>query len=499
MSKSLLAARVLALLWALPFAAQAEAQIAVQPTPLSSGPVQVTLGEGCSAVQLLPAEAEAVSKGPVTALNDRFQSGDWKAALRVAKHLLDQTRCDADPAAAVAANYRTSHVWLTWVGDDVFENRGVRRMLVHDAAAPYKLDLPGITRVYEVFVSDRKASTLIALVTSTEKADPTLEQIPAVVAKILPALFGLAATIGQPVQPGGRTPAVAGFPPPPSFWATPFQIDLPARRASLAIKAIAGELTSPEEFRRTTSKYALTVGFRTSACALELAEANSAAAAGAYESGACTPVKGEDPMERTRLCLAAFDGALRSGLTTLHDGARCSTDAETKAMAAVDEQFRTLLTSGVSREVTTEITVANTPRQRVSFGLVEAVAFAAKLQDPRVKLTGNGTVQADPLPRLLTIVTVNTSFRGYDASAITASPQEKVRWFAGAVVLPDFGVAAGLSFLPIRGVSVNGGIAGLFVKSAAANAIGSQPKDATDPFRLGTAWAAFLGVGYNFK
>jgi hypothetical protein len=149
--------------------------------------------------------------------------------------------------------------------------------------------------------------------------------------------------------------------------------------------------------------------------------------------------------------------------------------------------------------VQSDVTLKNRPLGRFSFGLMEAVALWAKLDDPRVKLTDDGTLVADTLPRLLTAVTFNGAFRGYDEDALTATPPEQWRWFGGAAIAPDFGAVGGISYMPVRGLAFNVGAGLLFTKSADAADIGAAPKDARDPFRLGVARVVFVGASYVFK
>jgi hypothetical protein len=471
----------------------AQAQVRFEPRALRDDPLKVSLDGSC-ANQTAPEDPASVSVDAVGELNRRYHAGDWDRIQQTAKYLLDRARCSAGtagetaPPDLVAYDYRAHYIWLTWIGADAFDTYGLHRLLVHHRpSAPYKVDLPGVSRLYEVFVSDSKTAELTSILTSTEKADETLAQIPAVVDRIVPALFGLVTGVG------GLGPSVIPVRQTKELWATPYQIDLPVRRASIAVKSVVGAPVLGKTFNDDADRFGLKTGFQTSLCAHDLAIAATNVVKDVRAHVTCQPGGAR------QACLDRFDTGLRQAFDTQRKVTSCSPDAEQRAMASVDAAFRAFVTTGMAREVKSDTVVTNIPRQRLSFGLVEAVAFKAGVQDPRVTLDDDGNVKADPLPRLLTILTVNSSFKGYDRSAISPSRAEQWRWFGGAVIAPDFGVAAGFSYLPVRGLAIDVGVAGLFVKSAPAGAIGRPPASATDPFDLGTAWAVFAGAGYNFK
>lgn len=507
----------------------ARAQIAVESRVLrvnaegKPDPRPVGFKEVCEPEPPNPLTDPELQKDPVGVLNKRFNSGDWDNIQRTAKRLLTEAQHAAHrpPAPAQpdapAYDYVRNVVWLTWIGEDAFGNIGLRRILVRastkksDSTTLAKIDLPGIDRFYEVFINASPKAVLTTVLTSTEQVNPIIEQIPAVAQKLVPVLLGAvggqlgsvdtsrAQAIPPTVAPGARRCTT----PPVRFYATPFQIDLPAKRAKIAVASVAYEPISIGEFRAAASKLALTQSFQLSACARALAGRALDAVTFVTEA----PEAGETPSKRCssgdsrKDCLDRFDARLRQEFDAQKNVAGCSAEAELKAMTAVDTSFRTFIAGNLAREVKGETTVANTPLQHFSFGLMEAVAVKAKVHDPRVKLDDDGNLKADPMPRLLTVVTFNGSFKGYDASSIRPSAAEQWRWFAGGIITPDFGFAGGLSYLPVRGLAVNAGVGVLFIKSPgdAADEIGSPPKSATDPFGLGKATVLFFGASYNFK
>jgi hypothetical protein len=460
------------------------AQTSLEPRKLLREPRQLDVSGTCGG------RASVTFAGPpIEHLNSGYHQGDWTSVQDAARCILDEAFASAGTDRP-AYDYRSGHVWVTWVGGDAFGEVGVHRVLVHGqgrAPAPYKLDLPGVSTFFEIFLAGSPYAELTTTLVSTEKADETLAQIPAVAGRIVPALFGLLdATLPEA--------AVAPEPAPTErIWLTPFQIDLPARRAAIALTSVVGAPVSADAFATAANRLAVERGFQTSACARTLALAQGKAIGDARTSTSdCNPGGHRDR------CLAAFDAALRKEFEAQTTRPRCATAAEGRAMAAVDDAFRDLALTGMAMDVKSDVRFANTPRQHVSFGLVEAVSFGVSIDDPRVDLD-DGDIVADPLPRLLTLVTVNASFAGYDRTSVRPSEAEKWRWFGGVALVPDFGLAAGVSYLPVRGVSINLGYAWLFTKSAPAETIGRPPADAADAFDIGHARLWFAGVGYNFK
>jgi hypothetical protein len=477
----------------------AQAQVTFEPRALRARPLAVKFDPECSKTGPSEAELAQLKADPVGRLNRLFQEGDWNTVQLAAAYLLDQAKCAASSAIPkvedlAAYDHRSNYVWLTWIGTDAFDTYGLHRLLVHAlAATPYRINLPGESRIYEVFASSAEKAELTTVLTSTEQPNPTAAQIPAVFEKVVPVLFGLLSStkgvVSAPEEP--VPPAPASPPPPPvKLWVKPYEITLPAKRATIAVHSLAAEPVPADEFNDDADKLAIKLGFQLSQCARTLA-IEQVKKIQTTRATAC--------VKDATSCLDDFDKVLRETFEAQKTTPECAPETDQKAMVVVDTAVRAFVVSNMGREVQSDVSLANTPLQRFSFGIVEAVAFGAKLYDPRVKLADDGALKADPMPRLMTIVTVNRSFSGYDASTLSPSAEEKQRWFFGAVIAPDFGLALGYSYLPIRGLSINAGVAGVFVKSVDQEAIGKAPAVATDPFKIGRAAAVFLGVGYAFK
>jgi hypothetical protein len=475
------------------------AQIVVEPTPLRSSPREMSIAQGCKE-DPLPKEFE----NAVALLDAAYHGGESVRARSVARAILDAAKCAAIASKAAreaeAYDYRVAPVWVTWIGTDAMGSHGLHRIRVQaqEAARPFTLDLPGVRMLHEIFVSSDNSAELVSVFASTEQADPVLEEIPSAVGRVLPALFGaMAAPLGSVT----RTPLIEGRPAAKVWYVMPYAVSLPNSRAKLVVTSIAREPVPLDEFETRARAFAAEVGFQTSRCARRLASSQADALVASSQVPACkAPSLSGAALEGARIaCLAAFDSALRNAFEAEARDPSCATETDTKALASVDAASRKFVGTNLGREVKAEVTVENVPPRYVSFGVMAGVAIGAKLQDERVKLGDDGRLQADPLPRLLTIITVNASFRGYDPASVTMTKQERWRWFAGAVIVPDFGVASGLSFLAVRGVALNAGVAVLFVKKPSSGSlVGEPPATASDPFRLGTAVASFVGVGYSF-
>ena len=465
-------------------ASAAFAQSSFEPRPLTTKPMQVTVPALCQT----RGDAACAAPDLIPDLDREFRQGDWEAAQSVAREILrlSNRAWPVQPGPQPQFDPISNNIWVTWIGSDAFGADVLNRMLVRaPTSRPYSLKLPGVETIYEVFVSRGPRSDIASRFISTPQGNPLSTQLVDVLGKVAPVLFGLfSAVTGTPPPPAaGPPPAV----PSKSIWVRPLVIDFPHRRASVAVRTAAMDQFTADEFDGEAERFKIKLAFQRSQCLQELATEELDAIKVAYRG--CFGTK--------RDCLTAMDAALRRVFESKRAVAPCAGNSD--GMTDIDDAVREFASGHVAKEVAADLTVLNAPPQRTSFGLVEAVAVWADLHDPRVKLADDDTIKADPLPRLLTIVTVNHSIGGYDPETVAPSRQEKHRLFYGVTILPDFGVAGGYSFLPIRGLSINAGAALLFVKSAPSSVIGSAPPNATDPFKLGTGLTAFVGVGYAFK
>jgi hypothetical protein len=166
----------------------------------------------------------------------------------------------------------------------------------------------------------------------------------------------------------------------------------------------------------------------------------------------------------------------------------------------VDASYRTFINGLTGASVTAGYDLKNSPKRLASLGVMTAYAFKGGIKGAmRVKVK-DGNLVADPLDRRLSLVVVNFGFLPYNAESFEPTRPERFRWFVGAVITPDFGIATGLSAGIVRGLTVNVGGAILGVRGLnAGDKLGAPPTHDEDPFRLSQARVAFVGVGYNFK
>ena len=119
----------------------------------------------------------------------------------------------------------------------------------------------------------------------------------------------------------------------------------------------------------------------------------------------------------------------------------------------------------------------------------------------RIEIDDNKVVE-DPLSRSMTMVTLNIAFSPYDADSPKLTAQERVRYFIGAILTPEFGVGTGISVGLMRGLAMNVGVGGVLVSVAGKDLdVGSAvpPNSPDDPDGLGLKGVVFAGLSYNFK
>ena len=172
---------------------------------------------------------------------------------------------------------------------------------------------------------------------------------------------------------------------------------------------------------------------------------------------------------------------------------------DVSAKKAVEGKFRAFV-DALPKTVSTDTSFTNTPPTHFSFGTATAfVVTSFSSSRARVKIDNNGRIAADPLPRQITMLVVNWSPAGYDASSFRPLPREVSQVFFGAIIVPDFGVGAGWSRQFVRGLAFNAG--GGFILSKGLRArdqIGQPPTDGTKPFDLAFTPVIFLGASVNF-
>lgn len=410
------------------------------------------------------------------------------------------------PASDVAAalDLGRNHVAVMWLGEDAFGKPRLMRVVVsRGGGQPYGLDLPGVStttkhgQLVELFLSRSLQGRITSLYTSTREDDPLLATLPAFVKALAGPLFATVGSIAG-IVPGPAPETVAVVPPRPRLAATVKRVGLPFRRAKVRLQAVAREPLSTEDFARSAQRLAGTLSFNQvprAMCARNLATALAAELPVVTRASVCSAATA-DPLQ----CLKAFDTIL----TANFDGAVKACEAgkpaaeERRALERVDADFRELVNEGTSTGAELDVTFQNRPLSHFAFGAGSGVMPRASLSRPRVT-TRNGLLVADPLDRVMTTAFVNWSPAGYDAEDPRVSAAERFRPFFGAALTPDFGPAAGLNVLLVRGIGITAGGALLFGTGADSDEVGKAPSKPGDPYKLSIARAVFVGLSFTYK
>jgi len=482
-------------------AAVTHAQVPTMPAPLCATAAQLAGLTGTDLDQLTTA----------------YNAGDWatlqtkaRALIDAAKRaIIDARQCpDNKPLPTDIGqllNYSRNYVALVWIGlDPLTANATYMRVVVHGGAAsatPFALDVPGIAAkngqptLAEVFVARSADAKMTTLYTSTHEDNPIAADLPASIQAIAGPLFS---TIGlvAPAIPSARARVAAPAPTP--IYASVSRVGLPFERASIHLTGKAKDAVDLQSFLDALSQLPTTLRSKEtaySACGQQYAgqlesEIENAltaeAACGSAKPDALACQKALD-MRHEQLYASAIGGKFG-----------CSKNDDADTLRVVDQKFRDFVASSGSASAAADVTFHNRPRTHFALGAGSAVIATGTLSRPRVKLD-NGTITADPLPRVMTMAFVNASPAGYDPATPSMSRAERTRLFFGASLTPDFGVVGGLNVLLVRGIGIAAGGGVLFGTGADADAIGKAPADATDPFQLAIGKVAFVGITYNYK
>jgi hypothetical protein len=488
-------------------AGAAEAQVNTVPEPLTAAPFLVRR-----------------PPGDLDALTRLFGISDWPGLQAAARSLICVVRRDAgqavepddaqeyetcddgaipDSAAGAALDPRRNDVALMWMDVDAFGRPQLLRVVVsRDDRPAYGLDLLGVSgaagdrHLTELFLSRSPLGRVSSVYTSTREDDPRLAELPKFVQALAGPLFATVGTLAGAI-PGARPEAVPSR-ELPKIAATVRRVGLPFRRASIRLRAVGREPVSSADFAASAASLASTFTFSDvprAPCARGLAAALAEDLPPVTRMPVCSAADA-DPIA----CTTAFDRVLTAAYE--HAVASCESGKPSRearaALADVDDAFRTLVTTGTSTTAELDQTFKNRPPTHFSFGAGAAVMVTASLDRPRVT-TDRGVIVADPLDRVMTMAFVNWSPGGYDEKSPSIRGAERVRLFLGAALTPDFGPAAGINVLLVRGIGITAGGAYLFGTGADASEIGEKPARPDDPYRIAAARALFVGIAYNFK
>jgi hypothetical protein len=150
------------------------------------------------------------------------------------------------------------------------------------------------------------------------------------------------------------------------------------------------------------------------------------------------------------------------------------------------------------RVVKGNTTYVNEPPTYATFGILTGGIVDRGLEE-RVKVNKD-VLQADPATGVLSLFIINLHPWGYSARAVKSSAAERWRLFAGTVITPDFGLAAGVGVQLIRGLALNGGYAFLLSDTLRnKDKIGGAPSNLKRPTKRGISGVLFVGFSYSFE
>jgi hypothetical protein len=420
--------------------------------------------------------------------------GDGSAFRRHLAGVIDAIEKDCPKIKDAAIDATRDAVHVLWIdADPLGQDKTINHVVLYKGENDvFNSTLPGLTssdRVFEIFVAPRQKDAIATAYTSTRERDPLDQQLPDLAKAIFDPLTALlASTQGMLAARGAIVPPPG---PPPTHFATVSRVMLPYARAKVHVDVRVALAADAAGIRRAVAALFARNAFVTGAHAA-CAQALNTELRTAVENQA--PVCAADPEQCLQTVTAVFNTAFRSASTA------CSGDAERKELMAVDSAYRDFVNGLTGASVAAGYDLRNSPKRMASLGVMSAYAFAGGIQGAmRVKVK-DGKIVADPLDRRLGLVVVNFAFKPYNAEAFHPTRRERFRWFAGAVVTPDFGAAIGLSAGIVRGLTINFGGALLGVRGLHGDdRLGEPPTHDEDPFRVSHARVLFLGVGYNFR
>jgi hypothetical protein len=493
-------------------ASAAAAQVATVPKPLLDKPLPV----------------EGTKFDDLDALTGLYNSAKWHELRSEATRLLTLAQTAAtDPAVKSAVDPSTHYVIVTWLSKDAFDAPMLARIVVHtdgdkdakpiaaaraegsqsaknvaDDDEPFAPDLPGAggrkKPVSEVFFTRGVRGKIVDVYTSTREKDPVVEGLPAFVQAIAAPLFDAAGVFGGALGgPAARDKTM-------TLAVMVKEVGLPFPRATVVWKAKAKEPITPSGLEDGLAAVRDDLAFTEvphTECAREFARAVVKAVSTELTKAdsACAADHSDDPNKR---CRDAVDAALLKAYNDHKCNGSAPTKDERDEIDIVDKKVRAFVASSLTVSADAQITFKNRPLTHWSFGAGSGVLTSGlvdpKLSLPRVTMD-DGKLAADPLPRVMTLTIVNWSPKGYDAEAEHVSGPERVRGFFGVTVTPDFGVAAGINVLLVRGIGIIGGGTLMFAKGADASAIGQAPADTDQPYKVSYARGLLIGISYNFK
>jgi hypothetical protein len=372
----------------------------------------------------------------------------------------------------------------------------VVRVLIHcdeDKGAcvvpePYTTRLPGLSTVFEVFVDAAQDAQIARIYTSTPTPDPLQTQL--IKASKLIDLPGIAFRNKIAVRSGGPMPSDPLF-------VRISNVKLRDRRGTIAVTSkITGGAETVADLDKAFADQCSSLALKLdpfSKCMAEVRKTMCTSAANAVK-------KLQDPIDDAER--DAVRAALSEGAKIALSSTECLGGLSPDHDAAVREALATLLeiaagSSPKTAEGTT--TYENTPRTSLSFAALSGAIIRTHGAD-RAKITDEGMLAADPLPRAITAAALNFHVSPIDPASRRIALAERFGGFVAYVITPEPGLAVGFRSVLFRGLSLNIGYGWLRVdQKRAEDTYGSAPSDTKRPLRSGIAGSPFVGFGYTFE
>lgn len=456
------------------------AQTPVVATPVAACPVQDAM--------LLPS------------LSAAFEAADaGRFATAAADIVRTMRKCGqgavtpSSPAALASVDLRTDYVALVWPAAGLSGDRGLAVAIIHAGAGLHERTLGGIgpggpARLFQVFLSASARDRLRGVYVSAWETGPIEAHLPAFADAIAAPRLAV-------VAPDEAALSAPDAVEPPA-WLSVARVELPFRRASVQMELEARVAVSRVELARRIDAVRRRMVFADAAhrpCAIDLA--NALAAALDERAGACAAVPDGCADAASALFAAHYQRQQAACLTA----APSETTRNLQALQRVDAAFRALTLDLEPMPMAAVVRLRNAPRQRFSLGVATGYVAPTHATAPRASLD-RGTIVAEPPVRRASLVLVNGTFRSYDAARPSPAWSERLRWFAGAVVAPEPGIAGGVSLLVVRGLAVNAGLVTMATRTPApGEQIGRQPARPARPFATTMAWAPIAGLSFNFR
>lgn len=422
----------------------------------------------------------------------------------------DLERIEYDPKPKEEPKLSAFYVSVVFVATPPTEtDPTVIRFLIPPKGSPVTVPpqrIPGLPKLYEVYLAQDKASLLSSSWSSTETANPLRAQLRKFAGAAVGAVAGgldrsRDTKEFRPAAEGGRCGANPLF-------AAVRVVRLPHKRASLQIAtrvtnpAVGDVVSLKKEFK------GLLAGThrgpaRISPCALVLAEALDERAQGALDKKLVdTPSGTVDDAFRQSLVKSLeeeLDRALALGMCVSEardTGSPAALHPRATAVADVGTRFLDLA-RGDGQPLSATSEMQNAPLQYFSLGLV-AGAMLQRYGDVHFEVS-NGLLAPKPVSGVVTAAALHVHPVAYDPTAPQATAGERFSLLAGFVTTPAPGLTAGISGRFFRGLGIQASYAWMLVDQLKAKFEPGQAVTVTDdPFRRGITRAWVLGISYDF-